>query len=336
MSLRRIPALSIAILVLFAQSATAHHSSAAYDVQKEVRVTGTVGQYRYANPHVYLTLEVRSGETSTTFEVEAGAASVLNGLGFSANSISPGEVVTVVGNPARSRPDVALLGRELYKSDGTYLPLNIRSRSVYEGSTAVATSIAGTWFSPNTQFSAFLDGARQWALTDAGRAAAANSDARTAALKNCVAVGAPTLMLYPVASTFVVQPDRVVITVDWMDSERIVHLDGRPRPPPNETFPQGYSVGRWEGRALVVETTNFAAHPLGLSLSLEASTQKRLSERFALSDDGKNLEYSGVLEDPLYLAKPVTWSGKLEYRPNMPHSNQKCDTDVAQRFLRLQ
>ena len=43
-----------------------------------------------------------------------------------------------------------------------------------------------------------------------------------------------------------------------------------------------------------------------------------------------NREY---VEDPVYLTQPAQWSGKWEYRPGMPHSNQKCDVEVARRFL---
>src|SRR5262245_48721048 len=139
--------LACALVVGVSASALAHHSAAAYDTQKEVKVTGTVLQYRFANPHIYLTLQVKKDDGSTTnVEVEAGAASVLNGLGFTKNSVSSGEVVTVVGNPARQKPDAFLLGRDLYKQDGSYVPLNIASRSVYAGKSATATSIAGTWF----------------------------------------------------------------------------------------------------------------------------------------------------------------------------------------------
>ena len=69
------------------------------------------------------------------------------------------------------------------------------------------------------------------------------------------------------------------------------------------------------------------------SMALPGSTQKRLIERFALGDDRKTLRYSGVLEDPVYLAQPVQWSSTLEYRPAMVHSNQKCDVEVARKFL---
>jgi hypothetical protein len=205
---------------------------------------------------------------------------------------------------------------------------------VYEGRAATATSIAGTWFSPRSEFGGFLGGAGRWSLTDKGRAAAAGADERTKdALKDCIPVGAPALMFYPVANIITVQRDRVVMKVDWMDSERTVYLDGRAHPPAAQTSLQGHSVGRWDGKTLIVETTNFKEHPMGLSLSMPSSTQKKLTERFALSEDGKTLIYSGTLEDPAYLAKPVEWSGKWEYRPAMKPSGQKCDIGVASKFL---
>jgi hypothetical protein len=318
-----------------APPALAHHSAAAYDTQKEVKVSGTVVQYRFANPHVYLTLQVKNEDGTTSMvEIEAGAAAVLNGLGFTRDSIKTGEVVTVVGNPDRSKPQALMLGRDLYKRDGTYVPLNIASRSVLTPRSAAATSIAGTWFSPRSQFTGFLGGAGRWALTDKGRAAAADADERTKnALKNCIPIGAPALMFYPVATTITVQRDRVLMKIDWMDAERTIYLDGRAHPPASQTSRQGHSVGRWEDKTLVVETTNFSEHPMGLSMSMPASAQKRLTERFALSEDGKSLVYSGRLEDPVYLAKPVDWSGTWEYRPAMKPSNQKCDVGVASKFL---
>jgi hypothetical protein len=323
------------VALVTAGPAFAHHSAAAYDTQKEIKVSGTVVQYRFANPHVYLTLQVRRDDGSvSTLEVEAGAAAVLNGLGFNKDSVKTGEVVTVVGNPARARPNAFMLGRELYKRDGSYVPLNIASRSVSDTKIASATSIAGTWFSPRSEFAGFMGSTGRWTLTDKGRAAAAAADARVkAALKDCIPVGAPLLMLYPVANVITVQRDRVVMKVDWMDSERIVYLDGRAHPPPAQTSLQGHSIGRWEGKTLVIDTTNFKEHPIGLSLSMPASTQKKLTERLALSEDGKTVTYSGVLADPVYLARPVEWSGKWEYRPTLRPSGEKCNTEVASRFL---
>jgi hypothetical protein len=281
-----------------------------------------------------MTLLVKKEDGSTVaLEVEAGAASVLNPLGFNKNSIAVGDVVTIVGNPARAKPGTLMLGKNLYKQDGTYYPLNIASRSTYAGKNDVATTIAGTWFSPLTEFNAFLGAARNWPLTETGKAALAAFDPKATAQKDCIPVGVPTLMFYPVADTITVQRDRVVMKVDWMDSERTIFLDGRQHPPASQTFLQGHSVGRWEGDTLVAETTNFKEHPLGLSTSLPGSTRKRVTERFRLGQDGKSLSYSGVLEDSVYLSRPIEWSGQWLYRPSMPHSNEKCDIAVAHKFL---
>jgi hypothetical protein len=314
--------------------ALAHHSAAAFNTQQEVKTTGTVTAYRFANPHIYLTVRAKKADGSTaSVEVEAGAASVLNGLGFTRTAIAVGDVVTIVGNPSRTSPETLMLGKELYTRDGAYYPLNISSRTIYTARNEVATSIAGTWFSPNTEFFGYNGAAAKWPLTEKGKAAAAAVDPRATTQKDCIPVGAPTLMLYPVATTITVQTDRVVMSVDWMESQRTIFLDGRRHPPATDTSLHGHSVGRWEGDSLVVETTNFKDHPMGLSTTLPSSAQKRLVERFRLGDDRRSLIYSGVIEDPVYLARPVEWTGRLEYRPNMRFSNEKCDLGIARRFL---
>jgi uncharacterized protein DUF6152 len=327
--------LACSVLIAVGTPARAHHSAAAFDTQKTVTVTGRILQYSFANPHIYIVLQVQKEGASATMEVEAGAASVLNGLGFTKTALSVGEVVTIVGNPARKDPDKLMLGKDLYKRDGDYIPLNIASRSIYEANkNKTATSIAGTWFSPRTEFNAFLGSSRNWSLTEKGKAAAASADPTVTTQKDCVPIGAPALMFYPVANTIDVQRDRVVMTIDWMESERVVYLDGRKHPPAAQTSLQGHSVGRWEGKTLVVETANFKEHPNGLSMTLPGSAQKRLTEKLTLGEDGRSLLYSGTIEDPVYLAQPVQWSGKWEYRPTMPHSNQKCDVEVARKYLR--
>ena len=330
------PALvAIALSLALAAPLVAHHSAAAFDTQKEITVKGTVVQYRFSNPHAYLTINVKKDDgTTAKMEIEAGAASVLNGLGFTKNSIKVGDIVTVVGNPAKRNPEEFMLGKDLHKADGTYLPLFIGSKSAYEAKVnATATSIEGTWFPSFQQLGAYMGTVGRWQKTDKGRAVVAPKATETTQ-KDCIPIGEPAVMFYPVASTIKVEKNRVLLNVDWMETQRIVYTDGRQHPPATQTFQHGHSIGHFEGKTLVVETTNFKEHPLGLSTSMPSSTQKKLTERFQVSDDGKALLYSGVVEDPVYLAKPGEWSGRWEYRPGMPHSNQKCDVDLAQRFLK--
>lgn len=328
-------ALGCSVALALAAPAVAHHSAAAYDTTQKVTLKGTITSYQFRNPHVYLTMEVKKDDgTTMPVHVEAGAASVLNGLGFNKDSLKPGDIVTLVGNPSHTQGNAAMLGLDLYKLDGTYLPLNIASRSVYEvKNTPPATSIAGTWFAPRPGFFGFLGGGRRWELTDKGKAAQASFDPKANIQKDCIPIGEPALMFYPVADKIDVQKDKVIIKTDWMDSERTVYMDGRKRPPASQTFLHGFSLGHWEGKTLVVDTTNFKDHPMGNSTAIPGSTQKHLIEKFALSEDGKTLDYSGTLEDPVYLNAPVQFSGKWEYRPTMPFSNQKCDLRIARQFL---
>jgi hypothetical protein len=317
-------------------TAIAHHSAAAFDTQKQITVNGTVKSYRFANPHVLLVVDVKQDDGSmVTMDVEAGAASVLNGLGFTKDALKVGELVTITGNPGRKDPTI-MLGKDLYKKpSGAYLPLYIGSKSIYEAKVnATATSIEGTWFSPMRSFTGVMGAAGRWPLTDKGRAARTAANPNVSSQADCIPIGEPVVTVYPVATKIDVQKDKVLLKTDWMETERTVYMDGRKHPPATQTFLHGHSVGRWEGKTLVVETTNFKEHKSGLSTTLPSSTEKKLIERFEVGEDGKTLKYSGTVEDSVYLSAPGQFSANLEYRPTMPFSNQKCDVQIAQRFLK--
>jgi hypothetical protein len=336
-TLTRLTLACAASLVLGGATAIAHHSAAAFDTQKQVTVSGTVKAYRFANPHVQLKVTVKKDDgTTVDMDVEAGAASVLNGLGFTKDSLKVGDLVTITGNPARQDPDAHMLGKDLYKkADGSYLPLFIGSKSIAEAKvTATATSIEGTWFSPMRSFSGVMGAAGRWPVSEKGRAARAAANPNISSQADCIPIGEPTVMVYPVASSIKLEKDKVTLKTDWMDTVRTVYLDGRKHPAPTQTFLHGHSIGRWEGKVLVVETTNFKEHPSGLATTLPSSTQKKLEERFELGEDGKTLKYSGTVEDPVYLSAPGQFSASWEYRPTMPFSNQKCDVQIARQFLK--
>lgn len=327
-------ALAAAVTACCSTAVLAHHSAAAFNTDVESTITGTVTEYSFRNPHVYMTLSVKKEDGSTiTTEVEAGAGSVLSPLGFNRDAVKVGDVVSVVGNPGKREPEKLFLGRELYKEDGSYFPLNISSRSIYVDATEAATSIAGTWFPPRTSFFGFLGGQRGWPVTDAAKSAAALAASLPTPQKDCQPIGEPALLFYPVANEIEVFADRVEMHIDWLDSERTIWLDGRAHPPATETFPHGHSVGHFEGTTLVVDSANFAPNPIGFSTTMPSGSGKHLIERFEISADGKGMVYSGTMEDPEYLKAATQWSGTWQYQPAMKRSNEKCDLDTARKFL---
>jgi Family of unknown function (DUF6152) len=327
---------SLLISAGFATAADAHHSSALFDTTQEVTLEGVITKFDWRNPHVYMAMRVAAPDgKQIDQDIEAGASSVLLPLGLTPDAVKLGERVTVRANPGRSGPGHMVLGRELVKADGSVLPLNVSSAaSRVAPKDVTASSIAGTWFPPFQAFGGFGTSQRNWQLTEAGRAALAAFTFRDTAQAECIPVTAPTLMLYPVTSVVEVGADHVKFHVDWMTSERVVYLDGRGHPDGGAPTLHGHSIGHWEGDTLVVDTRQFAEHKQGNAQGgLPSGPRKHVVERFKVSDDHKHLDYDVVLEDPDYLAAPVTYHSQWDYRPDLKPTGLACDLAVAQRFL---
>jgi hypothetical protein len=56
-------------------------------------------------------------------------------------------------------------------------------------------------------------------------------------------------------------------------------------------------------------------------------------ERYRLSDDGARLIVEFMLEDPEYLAEPLTHSRELLYSPELEISSFGCDPETTRRFV---
>ncbi|HJT89164.1 MAG TPA: hypothetical protein VJ732_14955 [Bryobacteraceae bacterium] len=101
--------------------------------------------------------------------------------------------------------------------------------------------------------------------------------------------------------------DAVTVLSEYMAQFRQIFLDGRPLPKdPFPTF-KGYSVGHWEGDALVVETIGYED---GLWLDLKGdplTSAGRTFERMRRPDFG-HLEVDLTVDDPKVYTRP--WHAK--------------------------
>ena len=88
---------------VLAAAAAAHHSFAAiYDPQKPVTVTGVVTGVEWLNPHAHFFVDVENEEgVAENWDFELASPNGLMRLGWTRNSLKPGDEVTVEGFLAR-------------------------------------------------------------------------------------------------------------------------------------------------------------------------------------------------------------------------------------------
>ena len=93
----------IALLgVSISASAAAHHSYTVFDVSKRAVARGTVAEFEWKNPHVWLWLYVRNqwGDYNL-FAFEGGPINIVSRYGWTRESFRPGEEVAVEYSPLR-------------------------------------------------------------------------------------------------------------------------------------------------------------------------------------------------------------------------------------------
>ena len=94
---------TLAIAALIPLSALAHHSFAMFDNTKEVELKGTVQQWQWTSPHVWLYLLVPNGSAEPDkYTIEGGNPGQLRRDGSAKGSMAPGDKVTVYMSPLRT------------------------------------------------------------------------------------------------------------------------------------------------------------------------------------------------------------------------------------------
>jgi hypothetical protein len=94
--------LSLIVVVVALSSAgslLAHHSfGSLFDAERVIRLTGVVTKFEWVNPHTFIVAEVTGADGRTEqWALEGPAPNFLARLGYSANSIKPGESIEVCG-----------------------------------------------------------------------------------------------------------------------------------------------------------------------------------------------------------------------------------------------
>jgi len=129
----------------------------------------------------------------------------------------------------------------------------------------------------------------------------------------CIHYGFPDLFAgYMSVYRITQSPQSVAIQMEKIHDARIIPLDRRAHVSPAIRQYLGDSRGRWEGDALVVETTNF--HPNGNPMggyTVLSDQNLRLTERFRRTAED-TLEYTFTVDNPTMWTRP--WTATINWK----------------------
>jgi hypothetical protein len=154
--------------------------------------------------------------------------------------------------------------------------------------------------------------------------------------ERCLPLGIPLNSLLSEPTKIVQSPRLIAILYEADDKHRQIYTDGRALP---KEFDQpawlGYSVGRWEGDTLVVETAGFndkswldiMGHPHGEAL--------RVTERYRRRDFG-HLDVELTFNDPQFYTKPFTIKVTHELQADSDIFEYQCNENEKDRAHAVQ
>jgi hypothetical protein len=100
----RVVSLTAMAVAACTASALAHHSFAMFDAEKTVTLQGTVKEFEWVNPHAWLRFTVndeKNGGKPALWAIELSSPGRLVTMGMRADSMKPGDVVSVTFHPMK-------------------------------------------------------------------------------------------------------------------------------------------------------------------------------------------------------------------------------------------
>lgn len=329
-----------------AHSAFAHHSSLGlYDVDTIVEIEGVVTSVHWRNPHPSYSVSVpdRNGRVVEWTVVVGGAVTTLRMRGVSRDVVSVGDRVRIAGEPS-SRGIPELFAHNVLLETGEEVLLGIRATprwpaglagnlyqtQVDEAKAAEARQRADGLFrvwaadlSDATSFLLYRD--KNYPLTESARNIRSRWDARSSPYLGCDSRGMPYLMNNPYPLEFVQRGRDILLRMEMYDAERLIHM-GTVQPEARDAPSlYGYSIGRWEDRTLVVETTGIDAPYFDGADGTPQSDAMQIVEYFTPIESGDRLDYRLVVNDPQTFTSEMEFTRYWIWRPGLHVEPFDCE-----------
>ena len=330
-------AIAAGMLAAVPFSAAAHHSMSEFVRTSVTEVEGVVSRVSWTNPHIMI--EVTSTDAKgvkAVWTLEGGAVSAHRRRGLTDNRLAVGDRVRVAGWPSNRR-DRYLQVNHVLLPDGVELLVGgtrePRWSKTAAGSAVVAgtrkaaaptaDSIFRTWSQGTGAW--FFAGRSNYQLTPSAAAAVAKWDDITDnPLIKCVAPGMPALMGNPYPMEFVQVGPNIELRFEEFDAVRKIHLGANAaRPATVPLSPLGYSVGRWEDKTLVVDTSRIN-WPYFDRSGAPQTQNVTVNERFTVVQNGSRLDYVMTVNEPASLVKPFVWNAYFTWNPTEAINRYEC------------
>jgi hypothetical protein len=144
--------------------------------------------------------------------------------------------------------------------------------------------------------------------------------------ERCLPHAVPDAALVPYPFKILQTPSQLVVLFEPFIDYRQIFTDGRPAPKDPQPTWMGYSVGKWEGDTLVVESTGFndltwlddGGHPHSDAL--------HVTERFRRKDFG-HMDLQITIDDAKMYTKPWTVSVPYNLLPDTELIEYVCENE---------
>ena len=336
---------------LVVPTADAHHSFAAeFDPDSRGSVSGRITRVQFTNPHVRYRLDVvnDAGDTEQ-WELQMSSVTTLRGANWFRDTIVVGDQITAEGQLGRNGSHKLFI-RQLRKSDGSVLStssgragetdpadLDVDDGSVFaygKLNEDAPFDISGSWRN-SYKFRVTVDDLepKPTPFTAAGRAQFESTDHYDDYALRCMSLGLPRLFGSPYNMEIVDAGSHYVVLHVQNNLPRRVYMDGRSVPVNYQPTSNGFSVGRWEGEELVIETTHLLPGWLdgsGLPMSGEGT---RIIERWSFDDRQVAMDRVMTIHDPYYSEPLVRRRGSARGFDVEVVEQASCDPDGYYRDL---
>ncbi|HSC16396.1 MAG TPA: DUF6152 family protein [Gammaproteobacteria bacterium] len=319
-------------LAAVAADARAHHSYAEYDDARMVEIEGTLLRAAMQNPHVHFAVEgLDANGRAVTWDLEITSLNWLQRLQVPPEMFRVGSRVKFAGWPSKRSPS-RVYALNMLAEDGQEILLfrtakarwrdttlgfgSEQAQSFYrDGVASDSASLFRVWASVQADPTMAFRPTAPLALTESARKAVAALDPLDdPTIEGCTPKGMPRVMSQPPPMELVDRGHFIQLRLEEYDMTRTFHLADAADPATQPRTLLGYSVGRWDGTTLVVETTRVSAPYLNAA-GVPIGSNARFVERFTPAADGSRLEYTLDVTDPDSLTAPAQFRRTWVWRP---------------------